>query len=357
MVNYAILANPGHNRVYFEASEGISLAELMIAARAFSTPCENFRLEEIGGVPYYLLDAERALTRREVGILSRLSFCYAIFTVERSGGEKILRPVCKVDATFFNPSVSSILKYSGKTNELFTRTMINAALYSSDFSGETGRIHLLDPVSGKGTTLYEGLICGFDVSGVDIGEKVVHEASVYFKKFLESEKFKHSLHSERLSGENKSYRSRVYRFDFAPTKEDFKNAEKLRHLTMVAGDARFADRYFKKNSFHLVVGDLPYGVAHGNVAGQWKPSDGKAFSSPTRNPKELLRACLPALKKVLKPGGALALAWNTFVLPKAQMAEVLEQNGFAVLTGGPYDMFEHRVDQAIKRDILLAKKI
>ena len=129
MVNYAILANPGHNRVYFEASEGISLAELMIAARAFSTPCENFRLEEIGGVPYYLLDAERALTRREVGILSRLSFCYAIFTVERSGGEKILRPVCKVDATFFNPSVSSILKYSGKTNELVTRTMINRAYH------------------------------------------------------------------------------------------------------------------------------------------------------------------------------------------------------------------------------------
>ena len=357
MVTYAILANPGHNRVYFDASRELSLAELTIAGKAFSTVCENFRREEIERIPYYMMDAEEAISRREVGILSRLSFCYAIFAAETlKSGEKILHPVSKVDAAFFPPSVSSILKYSGKTNELFTRTMLNAALYSSDFSGEGERIRLLDPICGKGTTLYEGLICGFDVSGVEIGEKTVHEASVYFKKFLESEKWKHSYSAERLSGENKSFRAKVHRFQFAPGKEDFKDAEKLRSLTMIAGDSRFADRYFKKNSFHLIVGDLPYGVAHGNVAGEWRSADGKTTSSLTRNPKELLCACLPAWRKVLKPGGAVALSWNTFVLPKREMAEVLEQNGFTVLTGGPYDMFEHRVDQAIKRDILIARR-
>lgn len=357
MVTYAILANPGHNRVYFDASRNLSLAELTIAGKAFSTVCENFRREEIEGIPYYMMDAAETLSRREVGILSRLSFCYAIFTAETSkNGEKILRPVSKVDEAFFPPSVSSILKYSGKTNELFTRTMLNAALYSSDFLGEGERIRLLDPISGKGTTLYEGLVCGFDVSGVEIGEKTVHEASVYFKKFLESEKWKHSYSAEKLSGENKSYRAKAHRFQFAPGKEDYKDAAKIRNLTMVAGDSRFADRYFKKNSFHLIAGDLPYGVAHGNVAGEWRSAAGKTSNSLTRNPKELLCACLPAWRKVLKPGGAVALSWNTFVLPKREMAEVLEQNGFAVLTGGPYDMFEHRVDQAIKRDIIVARK-
>lgn len=357
MVTYAILANPGHNRVYFDASKELSLAELTIAANAFSTSCKNFRCEDIAEVPYYMLDAEETLTRREMGILSRLSFCYAIFTVEACGeAQKVLLPVSKVDAAFFNPSISTILKYSGKTNELFTRTMLNAALYSSSFAGENGQFRLLDPISGKGTTLYEGLICGFDVSGVEIGEKTVHEASVYFKKFLESEKWKHSHSIEKLSGENKSYQAKFHRFEFASTKEEWKNPDKLRHLTMVAGDSRFTDRYFKKNSFHMIVGDLPYGVAHGNVAGDWKSADGKTSGSLTRNPKELICACLPAWWKVLKQGGVLALSWNAFVLPKKEMAGAVEKNGFTVLVGGPYDKFEHRVDQAIKRDILIARK-
>lgn len=357
MVTYAILANPGHNRVYFDASKELSLAELEIASQAFSTDCGNIRCEEVAGILYYMLDAGEMLTHREVGILSRLSFCYAIFTVGTADeGEKILRPVRKADAAFFNPSVSTILKYSGKTNELFTRTMLNAALYSSDFAKSDDRICLLDPISGKGTTLYEGLVCGFDVSGVEIGESAVHDACVYFKKYLETERIKHSYHAERLSGEGKSYRAKVNTFTFASSKDERKDPSKLRHLTMVAGDSRFTDRYFKKNSFHILVGDLPYGVAHGNVAGNWKGPDGKSSTSLTRNPKELLAACLPAWRKVLKSGGMLALSWNVFVLPKRELAEIVAENGFSVLSEGPYDKFEHRVDQAIKRDILIARK-
>lgn len=354
MVTYAILANPGHNRVYFDASEHLSLAELALAAGTFSVPCQNFRREEIAGVPYYMLEAKEVLSDREVGILSRLSFSYALFIVEAFGEEIRLRPISKVDEAFFPQSVSTILKYSGKTNELFTRTMLNAALYSSDFAGKQECIRLLDPIAGKGTTLYEGLICGFDVSGIEIGDKAVQEAIVYFKKFLETEKWKHSYRSERLSGDG--CRTKLHYFEFAPTKEDWKEPDKLRRLTMAAGDSRFADRYFKKNSFHLLVGDLPYGVAHGNVAGNWKGSDGKGSSSLTRNPKELLCACLPAWRKVLKPGGTLALSWNAFVLSRKEMTALLEENGLSVLSGGPYEEFAHRVDQAILRDVVIAKK-
>ena len=60
--------------------------------------------------------------------------------------------------------------------------------------------------------------------------------------------------------------------------------------------------------------------------------------------------------RVLRPGGALALSWNTFVLPKEEMRRLLSSAGLAVQTGGPYDRFEHRVDQAIKRDIVVAVK-
>ena len=76
----------------------------------------------------------------------------------------------------------------------------------------------------------------------------------------------------------------------------------------------------------------------------------------TRSPAELLRACLPAWRDVLKKNGVLALAWNVNVLPRAAAEQLLEEAGFAVLRGGAYDRLQHRVDQAILRDVLLAKK-
>lgn len=42
--------------------------------------------------------------------------------------------------------------------------MINVALLSSDFN-YNDRIQLLDPIAGKGTTLFEGAVYGFDTYG------------------------------------------------------------------------------------------------------------------------------------------------------------------------------------------------
>ena len=38
------------------------------------------------------------------------------------------------------------------------------------------------------------------------------------------------------------------------------------------------------------------------------------------------------------------------------MTEILKKAGLNVLNEGPYAQFEHRVDQAILRDIIVAKK-
>ena len=53
---------------------------------------------------------------------------------------------------------------------------------------------------------------------------------------------------------------------------------------------------------------------------------------------------------------SLVLAWNTLVFPRAEMAALLADQGFEVKAGGPYDRFSHRVDQAIRRDIITAVK-
>ena len=95
---------------------------------------------------------------------------------------------------------------------------------------------------------------------------------------------------------------------------------------------------------------MPYGVQHGNITAQSK-------SSLTRNPSELVAACASGWLKVLKTGGVLVLAWNSFVLSRKDFAAVLESAGFQVLNEGTYLEFEHRVDQSIRRDIIVAKKV
>ena len=69
-----------------------------------------------------------------------------------------------------------------------------------------------------------------------------------------------------------------------------------------------------------------------------------------------MRACLPAWREVLRKGGTAALAWNVNVLPRGAVEQLLEDAGFTVLRGGAYDRFQHRVDQAILRDVVISKK-
>ncbi len=346
MIKYAIIANPGHNRVYFETSKQLSKAELGVAIKHFSVVCSPPQEEYIENVFYITFTTEQSLSEHDLDTLSRLSFVYAIFKCVTIDEIRYLLPVARTSYQYIDDNISSILKYTGKTNELFTRMMINVGVNSTRFVGQ--RIKMLDPVAGKGTTLYEGLIYGYDVYGIEIGDKVVNEAYAYMRRFLESEKYKHQTHTEKISGEHKSFSAKRFIIDIAKDKDELKN-KATKHFEMVAGNSAFADKYYKKNTFHLIVGDMPYGVQHGNITNEKQ-------SSITRNPKELLKACLKGWHNVLKSGGALVLGWNNFVFPREVFVSLLESYGFEVKTEPVYLEFEHRVDQSIRRDIIVAIK-
>ena len=98
-----------------------------------------------------------------------------------------------------------------------------------------------------------------------------------------------------------------------------------------------------------MVGDLPYGIFHGNTGG-------KKHGGPTRNPLELLGECLQEWYQVLKTGGAAVLAWNALVAPREQVVDLFMQHGFSVQNDPPFDDFVHTVDRSIKRDVLVARK-
>ncbi len=348
MYTYLIMQNPSHNRVYYNQAGKLSLAELKIACERFENKCQDIELLTIAGINYLSVKVENQITKKELLLLSRLSFVFALFELVEVNREKHLLPIAKSNYAYINPKISSLLKYPGKTNELFTKMMVNVGLLSSNFDYHEN-IQLLDPLAGKGTTLFEGAVYGFDVAGIEIKKKSVHEVGVFFKKYLEKEKYKHKATKRKVYGENKSNSSYIQEFEYAASKDEFKKENSRRKLRIVSGNSANANRYFKNNSFHIIVGDLPYGVAHGNA-----PKN--KYSSLTRNPSELLIDCLPGWYKVLKKNGVLVLAWNKFVMPKDDFIRILKNNAFNVFTESAYNEFEHRVDRSIKRDIIVATK-
>jgi len=344
-VTYAILFNPGHNRVYFETSLKLSLSEFGICAQNFSTPYQNLQTQNICGVEYLTFETANHLAEPDIKIISCLSFVYAIFELKQENNETYMKPLAKNNNCFVNESIGTILKYTGKTNEVFTKMLLNIAYNSQSSKNE---IKLLDPVAGKGTTLFEGLVMGFNVYGIEIADSVVNESYHFTKRFLETARYKFTHKETKISGANKSFSALRRTFETAATKEELKT-KNTRTIEFIAGNSQHAATYYKKNFFNLIVGDLPYGVQHGNVTKQKQ-------SSLTRNPLELLTACLPAWVNVLKAGGVIVLSWNSNVLPRTKLADLFLQNGLKVFDEAAYLQFEHRVDQSILRNIIVAKK-
>jgi tRNA G10 N-methylase Trm11 len=115
---------------------------------------------------------------------------------------------------------------------------------------------------------------------------------------------------------------------------------------VVQGDTRAARGFLAKASFDVLATDAPYGVQHGSRT-----------EGLSRRPDELLDEALPVWHELLRPAGSLALSWNRLSQPREELEAMLARHGFAVLAPGGPDAFAHRVDQAILRDVVVARKV
>lgn len=339
---YAILKNPAHSRVSFLGSDTLAINELTAVSSSISA--ENIRMSTISGVPYVLFDCDNALSESTITAVSRLSFVYAIFEITKN---EMFKPVTLNPNYFLDSELSGILKYTGKTNELFTRLMLNLA--QLHIKNPPDILNILDPMAGKGTTLYEALVQGHNAYGVEVDDKMPGESVVYLKKYLETAKQKHENHTERISGQGEFGK-------FTSVRNQIKIAGhggtcQARHFEMVAGDTRNTFAFFKKSHFHAIIADLPYGVQHGSKSRQNKSPKSSAI---TRNAIGLISEAISGWVRVLKPGGVIILAWNLFLISKREMAELLTTNSFAIPDLGAD--FSHRVDQAIDRDLIIGIK-
>ncbi|SER41691.1 TRM11 family SAM-dependent methyltransferase [Actinokineospora terrae] len=342
MPTYALLVRPALNRVYADSSVDLMAAELAVFGdRALGGRIGGIEPVRIGGVPYLAFEAD-SLDERDVRYLANLSSAYALF--ERQGD--LLAPVELTPLDKFDDDLVTIQKYSGKTNEHFTKLMLNLAVTSSEFAGEMldRRLRVLDPLCGRGTTLNQALMYGYDTAGIDLDAKDFDAYSAFLQTWLKRKRIKHTADVTRVRRDGKVVARRLTA-SVGIDKESYKAGDAL-SLDYVNADTTEAPRFHRAATFDIIVADAPYGVQHGSRAG----------GGLHRGPLELMRAALPGWARLLRPGGTIALSWNTNVAPRTALVDALAEAELTPLDEGAYLGFSHRVDQAIVRDVVVARK-
>jgi hypothetical protein len=341
MSRYALLLAPSANRVYADQAVRLSQAELAAFAPVVSGELADIGAEVIGGVPYLVFTAE--LRPRDVAYLSNLSAGYALF--ERAGGdEDLLRPVTLRPLARYDSDLVTIPKYAGKTNEQFTKLLLNLTLLASGAAGRMldGPVTVGDPLCGRGTTLNQALMYGYDAIGIEIDGRDVEAYEAFLKTYLRRKRLKHSAEMVpvRRGGRRAARRLEV---TVAASKDDFRTGA-VQKVTVLNADTTQLDGLIRRDCADVLVADLPYGVAHGSH------HDGGGLS---RSPLDLLERAVPQWLPLLRTGGALGLSWNLKVAKRALAEDILLANGLEIV---PQADLAHRVDQGIERDVLIARK-
>jgi SAM-dependent methyltransferase len=338
MSAYALLLAPSANRVYADQASRLAVAELAAFAAALSSDISDISPTVIGGVEYLAFEGD--LTAREIAYLSNLSSAYALF--ERVGDD-LLRPRELTPLGRYDSDLITIPKYAGKTNEQFTKLLLNLTVLASDARDRMldGHLTVLDPLCGRGTTLNQALMYGYDAVGVEIDGKDVEAYKLFLQTYCKRKRLKHTaeLVPVRRQGRRAARRLEV---TLAASKDDHK-AGAVQKVTVIQGDTTAMDGLIRGGVADVLVTDLPYGVAHGSY-------DEGGLS---RRPLDLLERAVPQWLPLLRPGAALGLSWNTKVARRELAEDILLANGLEIVEQRPLD---HRVDQGIERDVVIARR-
>ncbi|MBQ4451665.1 MAG: hypothetical protein II912_04760 [Clostridia bacterium] len=324
---YSLLLRPLNNGRLEAAMRAPLTAELKLILNAFGL-APDITYEDVFGIRSLGFESA-ALSPECINALSLHS--HALWLCQRRDTEFI--PIAGAFPARIGSDLKFILKYKGKTNEYFTSLLVNLAVLASRFS-LSDRLTLMDPMCGKGTTLFEAVNRGYCALGLDADRRETDECAKYFKKYLETQRVKHvyARSSQTIQGQKPVF---IDSFRFSAGQ-----GEAFLHLAQA--DAALCKNVYPKERVHAIAADLPYGVQHA-------PSGKNGFEA-------MLKSVLPAWKKCLLPGGAAAVAFNTFTLPRDTVRLLMRESGFEVMEGGAWDEMRHWVEQAITRDVAVCRK-
>ena len=250
MPDHLILLAPSANRVYASEAKRLVAAELKIMLGAHDHP--PILSANLAGVEY-LAVARDSLDEQIVWALSRLSGFYAVFQREQDR----LLPIEVGTPDLFDDDLVTIPKYPGKTNEQFTRLLINVTLASMR-RPTGGPVSILDPLCGRGTTLNTAMMLGCNAAGVEAELRAVEAYAAYLRTYWRRKRLKHSLELTPVRREGKIIGKRL-EAEVIPVGRDRPIA-----LTVFSGDTRQSAALFGKRRFDAVLADAPYGVVHGS---------------------------------------------------------------------------------------------
>ena len=337
MKKLALKITPQRSAQYANMTGKLAGPELL--ASPLGTAIQQIEPVTFAGQGYLLvtIDDEGEISRALEEILPRLGATSEAYEYFEHIGEvegPFLRPLETSFAPFVPLEMAEIRRYKGKTNEIFTRVLLNIAVFAGAYSNQcTGRLRVLDPLAGGGTTLFLALAAGYDAFGIEQQRQDVETTVVFIRQYL------NSIHMPYKELDERGRRAgRRYQFEIGR-----KGA--TRSLVLAHGDTCEANLHMQEvpggPHMHAIVGDLPYGIQHfGEISG-------------------MLSKALPVWERVLLPGGTLALAWNATRIERTAIAELVERHSqLRVRDDPPYTQFVHTVDRVIKkRDVLVAVKV
>ena len=332
-MTYAFLLYPHANIRYRQSLLQLAVQELSMTLSALGREAEVVP-QKMGGAMFLTFEAAK-LTERDMRMLSQLASVYMLFEME----DGKLTTLERTHPNYVGEDLPALLKYKGKTNEMFTDTMLTMALAASAFMPvHDSQLVVCDPMAGRGTTLMLALRRGYHGVGIEIGKADVKEAADYMTRYLEFHRIKYKRTDSALTVSGQ-VGGRENNFVFSDSAEHFKDGD-TRTLRLICGDTREAEALLKPNSVHLMVTDAPYGVQKG-TAGRQDSIGGT------------IAAALPGWLDVLKSGGVLAMSFNTHVTRREGLVRLFEKAGFEIVQTAN---LEHWVEQAISRDVILARK-
>ncbi|HTI13196.1 MAG TPA: hypothetical protein VL461_01325 [Dictyobacter sp.] len=332
----ALKITPQRSTQYAHMTAALAAPELL--ASPLGPAIQDVQPIKLAGQEYLLLTADDTLittsfAQHVFSLLGATSGVYEYFDQIASVPGPLLRPVEPLFTPFVPLEMAEARRYKGKTNETFTRVLLNVALFAGDYAERVGeRLRVLDPLSGGGTTLFLALAYGYDAFGIEQGRQDVESTAVFVRQFLQGERISYKEIDEKGRRAGRRYQFEVGR------KGD------IRHCVLVHGNSVEAQTHLREvvggPRVHAVVGDLPYGIQH--------------FAEI----EALFREALPVWEQLLFPGGTIALSWNATRIAREEMVGLLRlHTGLQVLDEPPYTQLGHAVDRVIKRrDIIVGVK-
>lgn len=333
MVYSLLLWRPPNVR-YRQALLSLSRCELLSMLRSLSLDAEI--VTESLGRSVFLTFECRELTKKELSFLSTHS-CGELIAERK---DSLFRPLYPDSLDLFPEDLPELMKYKGKTNPVFTRMMLNTAYALSPFIDRDDPLTILDPMCGRGTTLFCTACMGHHSVGIDSDQKALKEGMDFFSRYLRESGKKHEIHSFHSTVGNGVPGKQ---FLYAANRDAWKQHD-IRSMTIHAGDTILSDKLLKKSSVHILVSDLPYGVQH--APRQEKEHDRFSLFLPRM---------LPVWKHTMQPGGILALSFNVFTLKKSAVLSALNEAGFTPVEEPAFQNLEHPVEQAVLRDVVFAR--